>query len=407
MTNSKIYEFFISDFEKIKNKKHLIKNPLFFSDDFIPNEIKFREEQKNKIIFSTSYFIKGVKNNNLFLIGATGTGKTLLMKYISKGLSIYLMKEKYKTEIVYVNCKMINSKEKDYYILLKIYEKLLNNKLKTGLKRIDILEGIRRFLNDEGYKIILILDEGDFLFKDNPDFLYDLLRNEEQSDQKNIMSIIISNNVSFLDNIDQRIRSSLSSVMKIKFPPYDSLQLFEILKERAINGLTEGSINEELLKYISAKVAKEFGGDARVAINILKNSALIAESKGKEKIEKEDIEESIENADFNIISTILDILNRNQKIILLSLLLKQADKKDFVSTEELYEEYLKLSEKLGDKPLDYNTVYKYMKTIELVLGNYIEVYSVSKGKNGLKKIYRILIDEGKIIKIIKEIEKDI
>src|SRR3989344_3719500 len=58
---------------------------------------------------------------------------------------------------------------------------------------------------------------------------------------KQIILVGISNDLRFLDMIDQRVRSSLSEE-EIVFPPYNALQLQDILKKRA-----EDAFKEKLL----------------------------------------------------------------------------------------------------------------------------------------------------------------
>jgi Cdc6-like AAA superfamily ATPase len=154
--------------------------------------------------------------------------------------------------------------------------------------------------------------------------------------------------------------------------------LREILKDRAIKALKPGSISEEDINYISARVSKEFFGDARIAINVLRISAIIAYNKNKEKIDKDDIDEAFSSVDLNILESIVSTLNKTQKIILLALIKEQIKKEDFVTFNNLYEEYVNLSSSFGISVLDKTTVYKNLKKIESIFGELIESKKWSK-----------------------------
>ncbi|MGB9674779.1 MAG: Cdc6/Cdc18 family protein, partial [Nanopusillaceae archaeon] len=362
MTTNSIIDYFLSDFNKyIDKKSKIIKDSRYFNEEYIPEDIKFRDTQKEMIFFNIGQFIKFGMGSNMFLYGSTGTGKTTLVKILNNGLNTISIRNKIKLKVAYVNCKFISSKDTDYYLFKRIYESITNTFVKTGERKQELIERVFRFVSENDNKLLIILDEADHILnRENiSELLYILLRNSDN----NIKLIFVSNNITFVNSIDPRVRSSLSSMYFVNFPPYDYYQLKEILKDRAEKALVPSSISEEGINFIAARVAKT-SGDARVAINILKLSAMIVSAKGKEKIEIEDIKEAFENIDLDIIKSVVYQLNRNQKIILFSLISRQLKSdNDYVTFSELYEEYVKNMEKLGLEPLDRTTVYKNLKTI--------------------------------------------
>ena len=79
----------------------------------------------------------------------------------------------------------------------------------------------------------MVLDEIDQAVKKiNDDFLYNLMRLSSELSKTQISIIGISNDVKFLEMIDQRVKSSLSEEEMI-FNPYNATQLKDILKKRA------------------------------------------------------------------------------------------------------------------------------------------------------------------------------
>jgi len=409
ITNS-IIDYFLADFEKISNKnKNIIVDGRYFEEDFIPYEIKFRDKEKEIILSNINLFLNRNTGSNLFLYGTTGTGKTLIARYLNKGISFYSAKNKLKVKVAYINCKQILSDDVDYYIFKRIYEELASINIKSGFRKNDIYENIYKFIINNDYKLIIILDEVDNIFRksENTEILYLLLRNYDINFLNRIRLILISNSPSFISQLDQRVKSSFSSIIQVKFSPYNYYELREILKDRTIKALEFGSISEEDINYISARVSKEFSGDARIAINVLRLSATIAYNKNKEKIDREDIDEAFSSVDLNILESIVSTLNKTQKLILLALIKEQIKKEDFVTFNNLYEEYINLSNNFGISILDKMIVYKNLKKIESIFGELIETKIISNGKKGVNKVLKIISDVDNLKKIYEKIKKDI
>ncbi|RIB35516.1 MAG: hypothetical protein BXU00_00185 [Candidatus Nanoclepta minutus] len=403
MARSNIIDFLVGDIDFLKQKKSIIKNREVLSEDFVPERILFREEQLNITLTSIRRFLIFGEGLNILFFGNTGTGKTLLARYISKSIKKLNLKEKMNIKTSYVNCKGFFIKEADYYIIGKMYSDITGDRFRKGKKKYEMFESIINYMNSKDYKAIIFLDEFDSLFnkKNTEDLLYALIRDLDIEYSNRFSLVMITNSVSFFDELDSRIKSSFSSFVKVNFPSYKATDLSEILKERAYLALEEGSISESLINYISARVAKHHSGDARVAINVLKLSALIADSKGKNKIEKEDIDEAFENLDYDLLKFIVSSLNTTQKILSLALVEGSLRKKDeYISFEELYNMYVEISSRLSIAPLKRITVFRNMCNLEMIFGSFLEVRTVSEGRRGgYKKIYKLLIDEESMKKL--------
>ncbi len=408
MVENTIFNYFSSTFSKYLSRNSIIKDYRYLDENFVPSDIKHRDRQKEIALSSIGDFISNNKVTNLFLYGSTGTGKTLLARFVSFGVKGYALKNKLKIKVSYINCRTILSNESEYYILKKIYEDLTNINIKTGISKVDILDNIKKFLKENQYKLILILDEVDFLFsKKNIDMLlYILLRNYDLDIYDKVLLMFISNNITFIDDLDSRVKSSLSSVYKLLFPPYNYPELKDILLERAKLALKENSYNEEIINYIAARVTKS-SGDARVAINVLKLAASIASSKNRSYISLEDVEEAFNNLEMDILDSIIYSLNKTQKLIVLSIISEQLKAQDYVSFSEIYEKYVKIADSLGYKPLDKNTIYKNLRVIELIFGNLMDFKTVSLGKGGYKMLVKILVEDEKLIKMSETIRNSI
>jgi cell division control protein 6 len=85
-----------------------------------------------------------------------------------------------------------------------------------------------------------------------------------------------------MDNLDPRVRSSLGEE-EIVFPPYNALQLRDILTERARAAFNDGVLEEGVIAKCAAYAAREHG-DARRALDLLRVAGEIAVREGDSKV---------------------------------------------------------------------------------------------------------------------------
>jgi len=102
----------------------------------------------------------------------------------------------------------------------------------------------------------------------------------------------ISNNLTFLDELDPRVRSSLSEE-EILFHPYNALQIQDILNQRSNAAFKEGVLQDGVISKCAAYAAKEHG-DARRALDLLRVAGELAERDNSKKILLKHIDEANE-----------------------------------------------------------------------------------------------------------------
>ena len=189
----------------------------------------------------------------------------------------------------------------------------------------------------------VILDEIDCLKskKSKDNILYILSRMNESLESSSINLIGISNILSFKDDLDPRVVSSLCEE-EIVFPAYNARELYDILKERADLAFNEGVVDEGALRLCSALAASE-SGDARRAISLLRKGAEIAERRKLGTITTDQIYDAKAQIDNDRIVTFIKELPTQQKAVLLSIFLNHVHKKGAKSsTGEIYNTYCEL-----------------------------------------------------------------
>ncbi|MEM3141511.1 MAG: AAA family ATPase, partial [Candidatus Pacearchaeota archaeon] len=274
------------------NKNLIFKDKSIFQPSYQPKEILHRSEQIKQLASILAPALRGEKTSNIFLYGKTGTGKTLSVLYVKDELLKRVKKEnKSKLRIEYLNCKLKKISDTEYRILAELIKKLGGDVPNTGLPTETVYNKFVELVDSERQSLILVLDEIDQAVKKiSSDFLYNLTRLNSELSKTQIGIIGISNDLTFLEGIDPRVRSSLSEE-EIVFPPYNALQLQEILNHRASLGFQENVVQEGVIAKCAAFAAREHG-DARRAIDLLRIAGELAERDGSRKIFLKHIDEA-------------------------------------------------------------------------------------------------------------------
>lgn len=158
--------------------------------------------------------------------------------------------------------------------------------------------------------------------------------------------------------MDDRIKSRLS-LKQIEFLPYSDEDLLYILEQRANFALHPDSWTKETL----GKIAHLAEGDARVAIQTLKNAAYNAENDYSQEIKNKHIKSAYNSAKDIKKIYLLNKLTEHHRI--LHGLIKKAGE---IKSGILWKEYLKECKKLKRQPIAQRTYSEYVnKLIELDL----------------------------------------
>ena len=247
------------------NDSCIIINEDILDETYIPADIPSRSKQINDIAFCISPAVRNKKPHHLWIHGKPGVGKTSTVKYILREL------ERAGINAFYVNCWSDNTL---YSVLDKIAAEM--RLLRADAQRTSVkLKKIENSLKNR--PIVIVLDEIDKpLPKDRDRIIYSL------HGIRNSGLVCICNSMQAYHDLDKRVRSRLNPDF-IKFGPYSVSDLAEILKQRAALALAPKTWDEPTFERI-AELAE---GDARIAIQTLKNAAHYAEKHSRGKITNE------------------------------------------------------------------------------------------------------------------------
>ncbi len=368
------------------------------------NDILHRDEQIKQIASILAPLLRGERPSNLFLYGKTGTGKTLSINYVREELLKRIKKDlDFKLKITYLNCKLRKVSDTEYRILAEFIRRLGGKVPETGLPTQAVYNQFINLIDSEKQIIVLILDEIDQTVKKiSNDFLYNLTRLNSELSQTQICVVGISNNLTFLDELDPRARSSLSEE-EVVFPPYNALQLQEILAKRTENVFKKGVLSEGVVAKCAAFAAREHG-DARRALDLLRVAGELAERDGSKKITLGHIDESNNKIEKDKILDVISSEPKQFQLVLDSIIrLSEDNKGQPIFTGDIYNLYEELCRKNRLEVLTQRRVGDIIQEFDML--GIINVRVISKGRGGRMREIKLAISKD-IIEKAKKIITD-
>lgn len=371
--------------------RSLFKNKQILQSNYSPEDIPHRNEQIKNVASILAPSLLGERTSNLFIYGKTGTGKTLSIQHVANELS-RRSGENNILRVEYLNCKLKKIADTEYRILAELIKKLGGNVPATGLptdqvylKFLEILENSKEKL------LILILDEIDQAVKKISDeFLYNLTRLNGELSNTQIIVVGISNDLRFLDMIDQRVRSSLSEE-EIVFPPYNAVQLQDILRKRSDEAFKPGVVDDGVIAKCAAYAAREHG-DARRALDLLRVAGELAERGSSEKINIKHIDQANEKIEKDKILDVVDTGTKQFQMVLYSIIdLVDRDKNNSVFTGDIFDFYEGLCKQVNVDLLTQRRVSDIIAELDML--GLINARVISKGRHGRMREIKLAIPD--------------
>ncbi len=387
-------------FEAFDNNE-IFKNKSMLQNSYQPEEILHRSKQIKQVALILAPVLRGDKASNLFLYGKTGTGKTLSIQYVKNELLKRVKKDaNFSLRIEYLNCKLKKVSDTEYRILAELIKKFGGEIPSTGLPTQSVYDRFIDIIDSQRQTIVLILDEIDQTTKKiSDDFLYNLTRLNSELTQSQICLVGISNNLTFLDELDPRVKSSLSEE-EIVFDPYNALQLQDILTLRSKDVFKEGTMEEGVIAKCAALAAREHG-DARRALDLLRIAGELAERDSSKKILLKYLDEANDKIERD---KILDVIKSEPKQfqVVLSSIIQLLEKQPnyHLFTGEVYSFYREVCLKNKLEVLTQRRVSDIIQEFDML--GIINVNVISKGRGGRMREIKLAITKD-IIQKAKDI----
>ena len=383
------------------DKNAIFKNKFILQTNYKPEGILHRSDQIKQVASILAPVLRGERTSNLFLYGKTGTGKTLSIQFVRDELIKRMKKDSdFELRIEYLNCKLKKISDTEYRILAELIKKMGGSVPTTGLPTEAVYSRFVDLIDSKKQLVILILDEIDQTTKKiSSDFLYNLSRLNSELSKTQICLVGISNDLTFLDELDPRVRSSLSEE-EIVFPPYNALQLQEILNERAKEAFKDGILQDGVVAKCAAFAAREHG-DARRALDLLRISGELSERDGSSKILLKHIDEANSKIERDKILDVIRTEPKQFQLVLKSIIqLAEIKKDEPFFTGDVYNCYQEECERNHCEILTQRRVGDIIQEFDML--GIINVRVISKGRGGRMREIKLAIAKP-IIEKAKEI----
>lgn len=382
-------------------KNSLFNNKSVLQANYTPDLIPHRDGQIEQIASILAPILRGERPSNLFCYGKTGTGKTLGVQYVKEELLKKSKEQDVDVKIEYLNCKLKKVADTEYRILAALIRQMGGEIPATGLPTDRVYSKFIELVDNKKQLVVLIFDEIDHAVKKISDgFLYSLIRLNSELSKAQISLIGISNDVRFLEDIDPRVRSSLGEE-EIVFPPYNALQLQDILNQRCKNAFKKGVVSEGVIAKCAAFAAREHG-DARRALDLLRIAGELSEREGNNKVDLKYIDLANEKIEKDKILDIVETATRQFQLVLYSILQltqKSKKEKDFRNffTGDVYNFYQDVCVKTKTEVLTQRRVSDIIAEIDML--GLINARVISKGRHGRTRDIKLLIPGNLIEKV--------
>jgi cell division control protein 6 len=369
----------------------IFKNRSILSTKYLPERLIARDQQIQDLANLVKPVLSHGEPRNAMVYGKTGTGKTVVVRYVLKKLHDIVEKDNLNVKSVFINCKEINTTTR---IILEILDNIApeNIIVRTGLSTGEYYNFLWEVINKKSVTVIIVFDEIDQLKDHN--ILYNLSRAGENIHLKDsvfIGVIGLSNDLFFTDKMESRIVSSLGR-RDFVFPPYDADQISQILEDRSI--AFEDNVLEEGVVSLCAAYSAQENGDARKALMLLEIAGEVAERENALKVTEKHVLQAYEELNTDCIVELVKTLPLQSKLVLLSIvqLSKQVNGK--MTTGKVESMYQNLCAKISTRTLGRTSVSKLISELDML--GIIEAPVQNRGRYGKTRL--ILIDKyiGKI-----------
>lgn len=375
----------------------IFKDKEVLRSTYIPENLPHIKEQIASLTDIIATALKGSATSNVSICGKIGTGKTATIRYVSKKLEE--MTQTSKCSLIYINCAIHDTQHRVFVYLTGVFDRPIPL---LGWSTDQVFFELKNRIDAEDRSVVFILDEMDKIVTKRDEALYNILRINRDLNKARVSVIGISNDLTFVELLDSRIKSSFGE-KEIKFPPYNADQLNDILAERAVKAFNDSALDDSVIP-LCASFAAQRNGDAGCALELLRESGKIAELSRSNRVSEEHVRLATETIAANSMADVVKTLPLQSKIYLASVLALTREKnEEFFISGDVYNTYRSLCDRLGVAPLTQRRAVNLTSDLDFL--GLINATIASRGRYGRTKEISLSVPEEFVQTILLEDHK--
>ncbi len=355
--------------------------------------------------------LDGERPPDLLLYGPSGTGKTLTVKAVVNKVKQRAEENGINFDFVAVNFKTMESHTLDRAVWKLGHQTARKAGVVWDVPRSGISTDIKytrlyEIVDDHFDSLVFILDEIDALTgstgADEPAYsrlLYSLSRvMSEQHVDTQLSTVVVTNYPRFRENLDSRTDSSYNP-NGIHFSDYDADELIEIL-ERRRDAFKNDAVETGVIEIVAAYGAQN-EGDARRAIDLLRDAGEIANRAGDSVVTQDHVRSANDSVVKNRVLEIVGGMSVQKKLSLYAAALVAKENERVAPSPVVYDIYKILCEGGDMEIYTQETVNSHINKA----GTYdvLESERTSKGfKSGVHLLFKFNEPVGAVLETLNE-----
>lgn len=355
-------------------------------------EMTGRDEQLAVLARQLAPFIeKGQPAKQIITHGRPGTGKTMVAKRIHQHV-VEMTKERGAKAICLpiLEVKEDETANRTYYRILAAMREDIKNRKNSGTPKDAILGQIVETVKARGAKcIFLVLDEM-HRHKDANDVIATLSRFGQEYGIP-VQFVLVSNSITYMDNLEPRTRSSLNEAF-VTFPNYSPIDLAQIIQQRLDMAKLQGiGVQEGTVAYLGARAAVEFNGDCRDALKALQEAYNEAKRAPGRILTETEVRAAITKVTMDRHYQVVKKLGPMDLTVVLAIYTLKSHGVAEPDTNQVYTTYRYLCDQQALTPLSQDTVGRMARALQVggVLVQRVVGRGRGKGKVGVWSIHQI------------------
>lgn len=348
-----------------------------------------RDVQLEAIISELRVVLDGNRPSNMFLYGPSGTGKSLISKTVSQRVRALADEKDIRVGVIRFNGQTPSTLGKGVYKLAEIAAIEAGTQLsvpKHGVATDEKWDEFFDIVEQHFDTALVILDEIDMFTGGGystetaySELLYRLTRTSSIDRLSTQMSVIaITNKTRLLQTVDSRALSTFSP-REVHFDDYDADQLIDILNRRS-DAFVDDVLTNDVIPLTAALAASKHG-DARSAIDLLKEAGQIADEQSASHITEGHVRKAQDRVNRNKVLEVIRGVSHQKYISLLAVaVMAQVGETELVRSPDAYVLYRYITDEHDIEQYHQETFVNRIK--ELSTYELVDYSRKSDGPNG-------------------------